>query len=437
MDTLSFGKDLVFLLLLKVGVAASMAAWLARSRTLRRVLFTEIRDNDEKGRLMLFLMPPLAVGTMLRVVGYPFADLTLEGSFLLGLLGGRVVGPVGGAFVSLPGFFNSEWLAAPVAAAAGLAGGMIRQWIPNKEIIWSFGPFTFLGIPRWLVRTARDWRVVWEMVPLAALVLLLAADMALERALPDRWLFGIHVSGPWALLSHLMATMMCVAVPLKIWNNTRMEMKLEQNQQLLLKARMEALSGQINPHFLFNTLNTVSSLIRFDPDMSRVVVIKLSSILRRLLRKQENFVPLREELSFIDDYLDIEVIRFGRDKLQVVKEVDEATLDSFVPSMLLQPIVENCLKHGLSARLGGGEIRIRSRLENGRVVMVVEDNGVGIPAELLPEVYGRGIGITNVQERLRVLYGDDFRFVITSQEGQGTQIRIELPELMPALQASS
>ncbi|MGH9815292.1 MAG: sensor histidine kinase [Candidatus Acidiferrales bacterium] len=437
METLSFGKDLVFLLLLKVGVAASMAAWLARSRTLRRVLFTEIRDNDEKGRLMLFLMPPLAVGTMLRLVGYPFADLTLEGSFLLGLLGGRVVGPVGGAFVSLPAFFNAEWLAAPVAAAAGLTGGMIRQWIPNKETIWSFGPFTFLGIPRWLARTARDWRLVWEMVPLAALVLLLAGDMALERALPDRWLFGIHLSGPWALLSHLMATMMCVAVPLKIWNNTRTEMKLEQNQQLLLKARMEALSSQINPHFLFNTLNTVSSLIRFDPDMSRVVVIKLSSILRRLLRKQENFVPLREELNFIDDYLDIEVIRFGRDKLQVIKEVDEATLDSFVPSMLLQPIVENCLKHGLSARLGGGEIRIRSRLENGRVMVAVEDNGVGIPSALLPEVYGRGIGITNVQERLRVLYGDDFRFVITSQEGQGTQIRIELPELVPALQASS
>ncbi|MGH9792150.1 MAG: sensor histidine kinase, partial [Candidatus Acidiferrales bacterium] len=380
MDTLSFGKDLVFLLLLKVGVAASMAAWLARSRTLRRVLFTEIRDNDEKGRLMLFLMPPLAVGTMLRLVGYPFADLTLEGSFLLGLLGGRVVGPVGGAFVSLPGFFNSEWLAAPVAAAAGLAGGLVRQWIPNKEIIWSFGPFTFLGIPRWLARTARDWRVVWEMVPLAALVLLLAGNVALERALPDRWLFGIHLSGPWALLSHLMAAMMCVAVPLKIWNNTRTEMKLEQNQQLLLKARMEALSSQINPHFLFNTLNTVSSLIRFDPDMSRVVVIKLSSILRRLLRKQENFVPLREELNFIDDYLDIEVIRFGRDKLQVIKQVDEATLDSFVPSMLLQPIVENCLKHGLSARLGGGEIRIRSRLENGRVMVAVEDNGVGIPS---------------------------------------------------------
>jgi two-component system LytT family sensor kinase len=434
MEALSFGRDLIFLLLLKVGVAASMAAWLARSRTLRQVLFTELRDNDEKGRLMLFLMPPLAVGTMLRLVGgYNFADLTLEGSFLLGLLGGRVVGPVGGAFVSLPGFFNSEWLAAPVAAGAGLAGGMIRQWIPNKEIIWNFGPFTFLGIPRWILRVLDDFRAVWEMIPLAIILLLQIGNVMLESAVPNRWLFGIRLDGPWALVSHLLASMMCVAVPLKIWNNTRTEMKLEQNQQLLLKARMEALASQINPHFLFNTLNTVSSLIRFDPDMARVVVIKLSSILRRLLRKQENFVPLREELSFIDDYLDIEVIRFGRDKLQVIKDVDDQTLEAFVPSMLLQPIVENCLKHGLSARLGGGEIRIHSRLDSGRIVVTVEDNGVGIPPDQLPEVYGRGIGITNVQERLRVLYGDDFRFLISSQEGHGTQIRIELPELVPAL----
>ena len=113
----------------------------------------------------------------------------------------------------------------------------------------------------------------------------------------------------------VLSSVMCVAMAIKIWNNTRIEMNLEQNQQLLLKSRMDALTSQINPHFLFNTLNTVSSLIRFDPDMARGVVLKLSNILRRLLRKHETFVPLREELEFIDDYLDIEVIRFGRDKL--------------------------------------------------------------------------------------------------------------------------
>ena len=152
----------------------------------------------------------------------------------------------------------------------------------------------------------------------------------------------------------VIAALMSVAVPLKIWNNTRNEMKLERHQQLLLKARMDALSRQINPHFLFNTLNTVTSLIRFDPDAARGVVLKLSNILRRLLRKHETFVPLREELQFIDDYLDIEVARFGRENLEIVKHVDDAALEAFVPNMLLQPIVENCLKHGLAPKIGGG-----------------------------------------------------------------------------------
>jgi len=226
-----------------------------------------------------------------------------------------------------------------------------------------------------------------------------------------------------------------VAVPIKIWNNTRIEMNLEQHQQLLLKARMDALSSQINPHFLFNTLNTVASLIRFDPDMARVVVIKLSNILRQLLRKHETFVPLREELDFIDDYLDIEVARFGRDNLQIFKQVDEHTLEAFVPSMLLQPIVENSLKHGLAPRLEGGHIYIRTLSQDGRLVIEVEDNGIGIPDGRLKQVYEDGIGISNVHERLRVLYGDDFRMEISSHEGQGTLIRIEVPELVPTAPA--
>ena len=435
MQTLTFGKDLIFLLLLKAGVAAALAALLARSRRLRRVLFTEIRDNDEKGQLMLFLMPPLAIGVMLRLVGgYNFADLTLEGSFLLGLLGGRVAGPVGGALISLPGFFNREWLVTPVAAAAGLLGGMIRQWAPNKEIIWNFGPFTFVGLPRWLVRMGREPRAAWEMVPLFACIVLEVGRIWLGRAIPTRqWLFFVDATTLWGDVLVVLTTVIAVSVPLKIWNNTRTEMKLEEHQRLLLKARMDALSAQINPHFLFNTLNTVSSLIRYDPDMARVVVIKLSSILRRLLRKQENFTPLREEISFVDDYLDIEVIRFGRDKLQIHKQLDESSLEAFVPSMLLQPIIENSLKHGLAARLDGGYIKIASELRDGRVHILVEDNGVGIPEDQLPEVYAKGIGISNVHERLKVLYGDDFALHISSKEGAGTQIRIELPELIPAL----
>ena len=206
-------------------------------------------------------------------------------------------------------------------------------------------------------------------------------------------------------------------------------MNLEQNQQLLLKARMDALTSQINPHFLFNTLNTVSSLIRFDPDTARGVVIKLSNILRRLIRKHETFVHLRDELEFIDDYLDIEVARFGPDKLQVLKEIDADALDAFIPSMLLQPMVENSIKHGLAPRIEGGQIHLRTRRRDGRLFIEIEDNGLGIPQDRLAEVYGGGIGITNVHERLRLLYGDQFKMEIRSQEGEGTQIHIEIPEI--------
>src|SRR5713226_4984647 len=433
METLSTGKDLLFILLLKVGAAASVAAILARSAIFRKVLFTEERDYDQKLKLTLFMTPPLVVGVLLRLVGQPyrFADLTLEGSFILGLLGGRVVGPLGGSIVSLPAFFiRHEWLSMPMAAFAGLLGGLIRQVIPNKEELWNFGPFTFLSIPRWLVRVVRHGRGAWELLPLAACLVLELGRQTLGHMVPARWLFSIDAHGPWPFALLLLSTAMAVAVPIKIWNNTRVEMNLEQHQQLLLKARMDALSSQINPHFLFNTLNTVSSLIRFEPDLARGVVLKLSNILRRLLRKHETYVPLREELEFIDDYLDIEVVRFGRDNLEIIKHVDEQTLDIFVPSMLLQPIVENSLKHGLALKLAGGQISIRTSTQGGRLVIEVEDNGAGITEDKMPHVYVEGIGLSNVRERLRVLYGADFRMDISSREGKGTIIHIEVPELV-------
>src|SRR5438128_139971 len=431
-------KDLLYTLLLKVGVAASFAALLARWAVFRKVLFTEERDSDKKVKLMIFLTPPLAIGVMLRLVGHPyrFADLMLEGSFLLGLLGGRVVGPMGGSLVSLPAFFNHEWLSTPMAASAGLLGGLVRQAIPDKEEIWEFGPFLFLSIPRWLARLVKHARGSWKMLPLAACLTLELGRQALTHTLPARWLFSIDAHGPWLFALLMLATVMAVAVPIKIWNNTRTEMNLEQHQQLLLKARMAALTSQINPHFLFNTLNTVASLIRFDPDLARIVVIKLSNILRRLLSKDETFVPLRAELDFIDDYLDIEVVRFGRDKLQIHKQIDEHTLEAFVPSMLLQPIVENSLKHGLAPKLEGGQIHIRTSSQDGRLMIEVEDNGIGIAEARLPQVYADGIGISNVHERLRILYGADFKMEITSHEGKGTLIRIEVPEVVSALPAA-
>jgi two-component system LytT family sensor kinase len=435
MESIFSTRDFLFTLLLKVGVAASFAALLARWNTFRRVLFTEERDPDQKLKLMLFMTPPLILGVTLRLVSpaYRFADLSIEGAFLMGLLGGRVVGPIGGAIVTIPALAAHEWLGMPAASAAGLLGGLIRQAIPDKEDLWNFGPFTFLNIPKAIVRLVGKAEMSWEMLPLVACVGLEVGRVALVIATKPRWLFAIDHAWNWWLVLAVIATLMSVAAPLKIWNNTRIEMNLERHQQLLLKARMDALSSQINPHFLFNTLNTVSSLIRMDPDTARGVVLKLSNILRRLLRKHETFVPLREELQFIDDYLDIEVARFG-DNLDITKKIEDSALEALIPSMLLQPIVENCLKHGLAPKVGGGKIQLRAVQRGGRLQIEIEDNGVGISEERMPHVYVEGIGLSNVRERLRVLYGTDFHLDLQSRPGEGTLIRIEIPELTPTLQ---
>src|SRR5947209_4292111 len=234
METATSVRDLLFTLLLKVGVASSIAALLARWNTFRRVLFTEKRDPDQKLKLMLFMTPPLIVGVTLRLVGGPpywFADLSLEGAFLMGLLGGRVVGPIGGAIITIPALVGHEWLAMPAASAAGLLGGLIRQAIPNKEDLWNFGPFTFLNIPKATVRLLRKAELSWEMAPLGVCVGLELGRVALVLATKPKWLFAIDAHWNWWLGLTVIATLMSVAAPLKIWNNTRNEMKLRSEER--------------------------------------------------------------------------------------------------------------------------------------------------------------------------------------------------------------
>lgn len=433
MTLLASTKDILFTQLMRVAAAASLAALVARFPAFRRLVFAPRRGSRQNVELVLTLALPLAVGVMFRLFGYHFADLSLEGAMLIGLVGGRAAGPLGGVILSLPAYTHGEWLAMPVAVSAGLVGGLVRDLVPDKEAIWSFGPFTFLSVPRrmWRLVTARE--PAWQLVPLGACVLLELGRLALGQAVSPRWLFYLPATSAWMTAVDVFAAIFAVSVPIKIWDSIRLEMNLEENQRLLLKARMDALTSQINPHFLFNTLNTVSSLVRYDPDRAREVVIKLSNILRRLLRQHETFVPLRDELEFIDNYLDIEVARFGRDKLQFFKEVEEETLDAFVPSMLLQPIVENAIKHGLAPKLAGGEIRLRTHRQDGRLMITVEDNGTGIPEHRLPEVYDGGIGFRNVRERLRLIYGNDFRMDISSGPGRGTLISIDIPEPISAV----
>src|SRR6185437_13749994 len=196
------------------------------------------------------------------------------------------------------------------------------------------------------------------------------------------WSHRLFYPAPPSSLSSMLlvvglATVLAVATPIKIWNNARIEHRLQEQEKLLLAAKIEALANQINPHFLFNTLASISSLIRTEPETARTLIIRLSGLLRRLMRSTDHFVTLREELESIDEYLDIESVRFGP-QLAVDKHISADTLDVIVPSMILQPLVENSIKHGLSRKVGGGRITIATRTHAGRTVIEVHDDGLGM-----------------------------------------------------------
>lgn len=425
-------KLILITLLIKLGVAAAIASALARSREYQKLLFTEDRTLSQTVYLVLFTCLPFALGVVVRLSTPNFlaADLTFEAVMLLGVIGGRFAGVLAGVICALPAVLNGEYLALPFNVLAGFTSGFLRSFASDPEMIWSFSPFVDLSLYRWIRKVVPRPKLDWQITFFGLIVLLEALRFELARRFPG-YLFSLNSSSPWVVIAIFAGVLMCVGIPLKIWDNTRIQLKLEEQARLLLHARMEALQNQINPHFLFNTLNSISSLVRFDPDTARVMIVKLANILRRLLKKTEAFVPLHEEISFIDDYLDIEVVRFGRDKLKVVKDLEPGSLDVLVPSMMLQPLVENSIKHGLSPKVEGGSIILRSRLENERLIVEVEDDGVGISGDGFLEVPsgvgGSGIGMANVAERLKVLFGDTARLVVNNSPTGGTLVKISLP----------
>ncbi len=427
-------------LLVKLGVVASLASILVRFSAVKRMLMRESRTMAQRVKLALWFSIVFGASVATRVVSrsYQAVDLGLEGSMLAGLLGGYVTGLMSGVLISLPAMFNHEYLTMPLLAGLGVLGGLLRDCAADPEDIWRFSPYFDLNLWRLIKQRRFDRRNVFNLLFFIVILFAEFLRLALGKAFAGKGrIFYLHPDQPNFLFyaALYVTTLFSVTLPIKIWNATRNEGKLEEQERRLIQARLEALTSQINPHFLFNTLNSVSSLIRTDPNQARVMVLKLSNILRRLLRKHDNFNALRDEISFIDDYLAIEVVRFG-DKLRFEKEVDPNTLEMLVPSMLLQPLIENCIKHGLSSKVEGGTIRLRSRRVDSRLLLSVEDDGVGISETRLATLLEQGIGVSNVSERLKVLFGNDHKMNIDSQPGLGTRIEIEIPELQTSLVAA-
>lgn len=206
----------------------------------------------------------------------------------------------------------------------------------------------------------------------------------------------------------------------------QLEIAAAQLETRLAQAQLDALKMQIHPHFLFNTLNTISVLMQDDVAAANKMLIRLSELLRAALKSEKaQEVSLRQELEFLRGYLEIEQTRF-QDRLRVDFDVEAETLDSLVPNLILQPLVENAIKHGIAPRAECGTIRVEARAHNGRVELSVSDNGTGLGGgESKNE--SNGIGLSNTRARLEKLYGAQHNFEIVSPRSGGLEVRVTIP----------
>jgi LytS/YehU family sensor histidine kinase len=195
-------------------------------------------------------------------------------------------------------------------------------------------------------------------------------------------------------------------------------------KQLATEAELQALQAQISPHFLFNTLNTIAAYCRLDGVHAEDLIVDFAELFRRNLRHHRGLVSLREEVDFVDSYLRFEQYRFG-ERLRVERDHDPKAMSVRVPSLVLQPIVENAVEHGVSQRIGTSTILIQSRLAGDDLILAVQDDGPGMDPSVLDQA--EGIGLTNVQRRLQGLYGEAYGLTVIKRPEGGTRVEMRVP----------
>ena len=209
--------------------------------------------------------------------------------------------------------------------------------------------------------------------------------------------------------------------------------ELDRKAERLAKAELAALQAQISPHFVYNTLNTIASFIRTDPEAARQLLADFANFLRRTFRRKDEFSPFAQELEYVHQYLSFEKARFA-DRLDVVYRVDPEILSTVVPVLVLQPLVENAVRHGISRKVGPGRVLIAAEDRGNECWISVDDDGIGMDGDTVrqalhhPRRDGFGVGLVNVNDRLRSVYGPEHGLEIVSRPGEGTRVSFSVPK---------
>ena len=415
-------------LLLRIAVMAGITSLVLGFRFVGHFLMRASISAADRLKLIALLAAIFVLGVLVRkLIAQGAMDLSLEGALLAGFLGGVWVGTGVGAAIGAVCYLFGETVGLPYYAAAGFVSGALVTTLGMRGEIWNFSLNPFSIIYNFFERLSRR-RLDRNFIPFAVCLIFALARYGLLRRFRSRgMLYGYQPTDDFLTALDLVVLVFTLGISLKMVKNARIEMLLREEERQLIHARLMTLRSQINPHFLFNTLNSIAALIRTDAEKAREMTRRLAAIFRKSLDDSGETHVLREELAFLDDYLSIERVRFGDDRLRVVKEVDPAALDAPVPIMILQPLVENAIKHGISRKVDGGVLRIGARRTEEGIDIEIENDGPPFDDCRLDALTARGLGLKNVIERLSIYTCAHGRFDIAPRQHGGAIVHVFLP----------
>jgi two-component system LytT family sensor kinase len=393
---------MIFMLFAKICILVTLTFALTRTRLFAHLLRPRPSVREQITPLFLFLLLGFAE---VKIIGHPSPNLRIVAVCAAGLLTGPLVGGIIGLAVTAMACIHEGFPLPTIAlsmVAAGLAGGWLHRWKPTFALRPATG--FVLGASISLLRYA-----------LALAFFPFTHTYEPARPFPEECVLAFFQGSGVALILLVVA----------------LAREQEAQARAAAMAEVRALQARMNPHFLFNSLNTLSALSRTDPHAVPTAAASLGRFLRASLDQQDRpIVPLQEELAIVTAYLEIESLRMG-ERLSVFLEIKPDLLDTMVPPFLLQPLVENAVQHGIQPRATGGQIRCSAHREETCLVLEVSDNGIGIPPDIQARLFrpkdNCAHALPLLRRRLQGLYGNAFTLTLESVPGNGVTVTVRIP----------